>query len=232
MRLADELGVDLREVPAYSYVEAAKALRIPATTIRAWCRGQWYTTGRVRRRFEPVIALPEGHGTGLSYYNLVEAFVLRAMRTREGISLADVRKALDIAQETEGVDRLFIHEHLRFGSGELFLKHYADLVTLKPSHQMAMLETLKMYLYRVEYDEQGLAFKLFPLTRGDTEASPQIIEVNPYISFGRAIVARRGISTRAIVGRIDAGESLEHVVADYRLTVEEVSEAIKYEVAA
>jgi len=225
-----EIGTDLRDVPAYSYVEAGKVLRIPHTTVRAWCKGQWYESGGERRRFKRVIQLPTGHGTGLSYYNLIEAWVLRAMRTREGISLRAVREALDNAEESYDIDRLLIHRDLRFGAGELFLKQYSDLVSLKDSYQYNMFDTLKMYLHRVEYDEHGLAVQLFPLTRGDE--SPTIIEVNPFISFGRAIVARRGISTRAIVGRIDAGETPEHVAEDYGLRIEEVAEAIQYEVAA
>lgn len=223
---------DLRDVPAYSYVAASKALRIPASTLRAWTKGQMYTWEEKVGYFQPVIRLTESRDGQLSYHNLIEAFVLRALRTVHRVSMGDVREALRIAEQEFGIERLLIHEDLRFGAGELFLKRYSELVSLTASRQLVMDEMLRLYLSRVEYDEDRLPVRLFPLTRGEVEDSPRIIEINPFISFGRPIVASRGISTSAIQARIDAGETVEHVAKDYDLTTKEVEEAIRYEVAA
>ena len=51
-------------------------------------------------------------------------------------------------------------------------------------------------------------------------------------AFGRPIISRRSISTAVIVGRVDAGESVDDIAADYELKPEEVQEAIEYEQAA
>ena len=226
------LDGDIRDLPTYTYVEASKALRIPASTLRAWTKGQTYRWKDRVGYFHPVILLPKAADGQLSYNNLIESFVLRAIRTVHRVSLSDVRAALEIAEHEFGIERLLIHEDFRFGAGEFFLKRYSELVSLTASRQIVMHEMLKIYLARVEYDEDRLPYRLFPLTRGEVADSPKIVEINPFISFGRPIVARRGISTAAIQSRIDAGETVGHVAEDYKLTPEEVEEAIRYEVAA
>jgi uncharacterized protein (DUF433 family) len=45
-------------------------------------------------------------------------------------------------------------------------------------------------------------------------------------------VHRAGVSTQAIAGRLDAGESVSDVAADYDLTPAEVEQAAVYERAA
>jgi uncharacterized protein (DUF433 family) len=58
------------------------------------------------------------------------------------------------------------------------------------------------------------------------------IAIDPRVSFGRPVVISQGISTAAIVGRIDAGETVDDVAADYGLSTTEVEHAIVYERAA
>jgi uncharacterized protein (DUF433 family) len=224
--LTAELGVDLRDLPAYSYAEGARMVDVPRSTLQAWTRGMPYGDGQ---HFEPVLRPPEGYGAGLSYYNLVEATVLRALRTVHAVPLADVREAIEDASHRFGIERLLIHEEFRVSGKDLFLQRYSELIHLGRSGQMVLEELLRDTLMRVKYDEDRLALSHYPLTRGSPKSDPKIIEIHPYVAFGRAIVARRGISTRAIVSRIDAGESVEHVADDYDLTREEVSEAQAYE---
>ena len=56
--------------------------------------------------------------------------------------------------------------------------------------------------------------------------------MDPRVAFGRPIIARRGISTAAIVDRVNAGESEEEIAEDYGLEAEEVKEALIYDQAA
>ena len=58
------------------------------------------------------------------------------------------------------------------------------------------------------------------------------IVIDPTISFGRPIVVSRGISTAAIVDRVDAGEAVAAIAADYNLSEEDVEHAVLYERAA
>lgn len=56
--------------------------------------------------------------------------------------------------------------------------------------------------------------------------------VSPLISFGRPIVSRIGVITRAIADRLNAGDSEQVVIDDYGLEPAELKEALAYESAA
>lgn len=215
-------GRDPRNLPAYSYAEASRALRMPASTLRAWTRGQ--------AGFEAVFQ-PAGPAA-LSYFNLIEGQVLRAIRTVHRLSMADVRLALDEANNSYGFDRLLIHRDFRFGAMGLFLDCYSSLVSLTNTKQIYMRALMESLLSRVEYGIDGFPVLFFPAIHDGLHADePRIVRLDPFVSFGRPTVSSRGISTQAIASRIDAGESVEFVAGDYRVEREEVEEAIYYEAA-
>ena len=211
---------DRRNLPAYTYSEASRAIRMPTSTLRAWTRGQ--------DGFEPVFS-PAGDNA-LSYFNLIEGQVLRAIRQVHRVAMWDVRQALEEANEQYGVDRLLIHHQFRFGAYGLFLDRYSSLVRLTPAKQIAMRRVMESLLERVEYGEDGFPNMFYPAIHDGTDAQ-RIVRLNPFVSFGRPTVATRGVTTQAIVSRIDAGESVDFVAADYRIGTEEVEEAIYYEAA-
>jgi hypothetical protein len=76
-------GRDPRDVPTYSIREAASYMRLPSTTLREWVSGP-----------ARVIQLAGGRPPLLSFWNLVEAYVLAALRRRHRVPLQRVRKAL------------------------------------------------------------------------------------------------------------------------------------------
>jgi len=70
----------------------------------------------------------------------------------------------------------------------------------------------------------GIGWALVPALRP--------IVIDPTIAFGRPVVDRSFVSTRSILERIDAGESIDDVANDYELSVEAVEEAVLFERAA
>ena len=81
LRKLDQHGANPRAVPAYAIPEAAHYLRIPVSTVRAWLRGTSYTTMGSKTRFRRVVTLDDPDGCLMSFYNLAEIHVLRALRT-------------------------------------------------------------------------------------------------------------------------------------------------------
>ena len=108
---------------------------------------------------------------------------------------------------------------------------FDQLIDLPASGQLAMRLVFEEHLKRVEWDEWKFPVRLYPFVSGETTAV-RSIAIDPKIAFGRPVVARAGISTGAIAGRIDAKEPASEVAADYELTVEEVEQAVLYERAA
>ncbi len=83
---------DLRNQAAYPLGEAARYLKLPTATLRAWTLGRPYPTTQGAGHFRAVIRPAATEATSLSFWNLIEAHVLRALRTEHGVSIKAVRR--------------------------------------------------------------------------------------------------------------------------------------------
>jgi len=221
---------DLRDAPAYQLAEAARYVRLAPATLRSWVIGRKYPVQTGRGFFEPLLRAADGTGHVLSFNNLIEAHVLRALRTDHSVSIRSVREALDYAERQYGIDRLLLRSELATNAGELFLDRYGELVNLSKSGQIAMRKLLEAYLSRVEW-EKSFPVRLYPFLSAElVDGRP--IAIDPAIAFGRPIIVSRSISTAVIAKRIDAGESVSEVASDYELSTQEIEEAVLYERAA
>lgn len=224
--------LDSKEVPRYLVPEAARYLQIPAPTLTSWVAGRKYPVSDGEKEFTPLIHRPEGDPR-LSFSNLVEAHVLRALRTKHKVPMKAVRMALDYAQERFGIHRLLLDDGLRATPGEVFLQQLDDLVNIGRGGQKAMKEILDRFLQRIDRDVQGSPLRLFPFTRPTEQIAygtlPRLVVIDPVIASGRPITMRRAIRTSTIADRFNAGESILDLVEDYDLDAAEVEEAIRYE---
>lgn len=220
-------GKDPRDLARYSYSEAARATGVPASTIASWVRPK--STRRVGGDFfRPVIERP-GEGR-LSFYNLIEVHVLRSLRTKHSVQLEHVRRAAEVAEAEYRIPKLLLSEELRFAAGHLFLERYGQIVQLSPVEQLVIKEVFEAYMNRIEF-EGGVPSDFSPLERL-TETGRKLILVSPFISFGRPVIRRLGITTHAIAERINAGDSESEVIEDFGLLPAELKEALAYESAA
>ena len=222
---------DTLTLPAYPLSEAARYLRLSPATLRSWFVGRPYPTARGTSHFRPLLKPASTDPTTLSFSNLIEAHVLRSLRTEHVVPLAAVRQALAYAERELGIEHLLLREELRTSGGALFLERYGELVNLSASGQLAVRKLFEAHLARVEWGKLRSAVRLYPFVFGEAvDAKPIIID--PTIAFGRPVVDRAFVSTRTILERIDAGESVEDVSRDYELSVDAVEEAVLFERAA
>ena len=225
-------GTDPADLPRYNYVDAERATGVPASTVGVWVRGMHFTRPSGGSGFyAPVIARPSDADKRLSFNNLLEVNVLRALRTGHEVKLKDVRGAIEQARIEYGIERLLINPRLCTSGGKLFLDLLFKVVDLSQSQQFAMRAVLEHSLRRVQVDE-NLRQSYAPLPRGTAPHDTRPILLSPYVSFGNAIIKRRGISTSAIRSRFDLGEERAAIISDYGLNEEEFAEAILYEQAA
>ena len=223
---------DLRSQPAYPLTEAARYIKVPAATLRAWAFGRLYPTSLGSGHFRALIRPASSRPPLLSFWNLIEAHVLRALRA-DGFSVKAVRKAIDYAEKELSVEHLLLRRELCFDAGQqLFLERYGKLINLSASGQLAMRQVLQAHLKRVNWDADQFPVRLHPfMSSVSSQARPadMPIAIDPRISFGRPIVVSRGISTAAIAARIDAGESVDALATDYEVTPAEIEQAVVYE---
>ena len=227
----DAKNINLRDQPAYSLAEAARYLKLPAATLRSWVVGRAYPKGESVATFRPLLKPARKHPPLLSFYNLIEAHVLRSLRTEHGVAIRELRRAITYAERTLKIERLLLNKDLRTHAGEVFLDEYGKLISLSTSGQIAMRRMLEEHLKRVEWDQWQFPVRLYPYVSAEP-TTERPIAIDPDIAFGRPVVIRAGVSTEAIAGRIDAGETVEALAEDYDLKPEEIEEAVLYERAA
>jgi uncharacterized protein (DUF433 family) len=223
---------DIRNQPAYGSAEAARYLRLPAATLRTWLVGRDYPKGDTHAKFHPLIKPASGQPLQLSFYNLIEAHVLRALRTEHGVALAELRKAISYAEKKLQLHRLLLSPELRTHAGQVFIDRYVELINLSASGQLAMRKLFEDHLQRVEWDEWKFPVRLYPYVDPTPRGAERPIAIDPQVAFGRPIVRRVGISTAAISDRLDAGETVETLAEEYDLSRDEIEQAVLYSRAA
>jgi len=225
-------NIDLRNQPAYTLAEAARYIKLPAATLRSWVAGRPYPKAQGVGRFQPLIHPPRRQPAALSFWNLIEAHVLRSLRTDHGVSIRAVRQALSFAERSLGIQRLLLRKELRTDAGKVFLDRYGELIELSASGQLAMRQLLEAHLLRVDWDEWQFPVRLYPFLTVEASSADKPIAIDPKIAFGRPVVVRAGVSTAAIAERIDARETVEELAADYGLTSSDIEQAVLFERAA
>ncbi|HEU0054951.1 MAG TPA: DUF433 domain-containing protein, partial [Longimicrobium sp.] len=199
---------------------------------RAWTVGRTYPRQGGVGSFEPLIRPADVRAPRLSFNNLVEAHVLRALRTEHAVTLAAVRPALVYAERELGIAHLLLSDALRTHAGQLFLEYYGELINLSKSGQLALRKILEAHLQRVERDASALPIRLFPFLTGALTDGPRTIVIDPAVAFGRPTVAGHGVSTEVLARRIDAGETVDDLALDYAIARQQIEEAIVFEKAA
>lgn len=227
-------GLDPRNIPTYSIGDAARYLRIPSSTIRSWTIGYSYSVKDGSSFFHPLIELTKGKHKPylLSFTNLVEVHVLRAIRVGHKIQLNKVREALDLINKRFEVPHPLAQEDFRTNGVDLFIERYGELINASSGGKKELKESLNAHLERIEPDDSGLAIKLYPFTRPREVDNPRLVVIDPRIAFGRLAIAGTGIATNVLKERFQAGDSIEELAEDYDCDLPSIEEAIRCELSA
>lgn len=228
-------GRDPREIPVYTYREAARCLNISPSTLKAWTAGQ--------SNFSPILTSPAG-GEQLSFFNLVEAWVVYDLRHRFHFSLQSLRKLFvelrrsfpDLSHPIAQADLAVLGSRggqkvRRRRNSRLFAQHGdSPLLSLSQRDQLALDTVLRDLLERVEKTPASGIARLHPfITRNRKPDSPKTVVVDPTIAFGKPVIAGTGIPTAAIYQLFNGGDSIVDIAEDYDRTPQEIEDAIRYE---
>jgi uncharacterized protein (DUF433 family) len=218
---------DPRELPAYTISEAAQYLSIPKATLRSWVMGATYRKNGIRKHFKSVIRLPVADSQLLSFFNLAEAHVLRALRTRYRLALPSIRRALSYVQKRFGWERPLIQQDFKTDGASLFVERLGQIEEASSGGQLIMQDVL-LHLERLEWEDELVA-RLYPFTRGSTLDAPKSVMIDPRYSFGRPILHQSRIPTAVIAERYKAGDSILTLAEDYGCPPLEIEEGIRCE---
>lgn len=210
--------------------EAAHYLRVPVTTLRAWCTGQDYRVRGQTRRYHQVIRLDGSGREGLSFLNLVEAHVLSGLRRVHHVPLPKIRRTLDWVSRQLKLSRPLAEARFATDGVNLYVDHLAQLVDVEKGAQVVMREVIGSYLRRVERDGAGVPVKLYPFTRKEPSTDTgRAVVIDPAVAFGRPVLAGTRVPTAILADRFKAGDALQDLADDYRTTPQAIEEALRCE---
>lgn len=220
---------DPRDIAAYTIGEAAHYLGVPASTLRAWFAGTSYSHDGFRRRFKAVIKPADPKTLGLSFSNLIEAYVLSAIRRERKIGLPTIRKGLAYLTETLGENRPLLTQQFATRGKELYAE-LGEIINLSRNGQIEMADMIVAYLERVERDAKGMPIKLYPFMRSQPpREQPRTVVIDPRVSFGRPVLAGTGIPTAVLAEQFKAGDQPKDLAKEYGAEEQAVWDAIRCE---
>ena len=221
---------DPRDIPAYSISEAAHYLGVPTSTLRSWFAGQTYHHDGERRQFHAVIRPADPKSHSLSFSNLVEAYVLTAIRRKHHIGLPTIRRSINYLVKKLGSKRPLLEEQFATHGADLFVERVGQIINLSKNGQIEMADLIRAYLERVERDAKGVPIKLYPFMRSQPpREQPRTVVIDPRVSFGRPVVAGTGIPTAVLAEQFKAGDTVPVLAKDYGASEEAVWDAIRCE---
>lgn len=178
-----------------------------------------------------IIAPAEREGEPMSFWSLVEAFVLKGLREQHRLSLQRIRAAVrELHRQYPDVPYPLAQLELAVLNRDLYADRDGLLVDASKGGQLGMRGVLELYLARVERDARG-AMRLYPFTRPSLAGAPRLVAIDPTISFGRPVIAGTSIPTAVLHERWKAGDSIESLAEDYDRPIAEIEEALRYEAA-
>lgn len=220
---------DLRDAPIYTAGEAARYLRIPPSTVRAWSFGQRYRWKDEMRPFEPVIAAADRRGRRLSFINLVELFVLSAIRRKHEVALPQVRRAVNYLKRKFPSQHPLADHDFQTNRVDLFVEKFGEILNISREGQLEIKELIQLHLECVERDTRGIPTKLYLLPRRQAEGGRGAVVIDPRLSFGRPVLDGTGIRTDILIERFSAGEPIDALAQDYGRSRAEIEEVVRCE---
>jgi uncharacterized protein (DUF433 family) len=165
----------------------------------------------------------------LSFNNLAEAHILKAMRRTHGLSLQRIRKALAELGKARKTAHPLLDESFETDGVDLCVREGSDVVNLSRKSQKEFREFVALYLQRIQRNEAGRVSRLYPFIIAEREDEPKTISISPTVSFGKPVLSGTGISTSVVAGRFSARDSLQELAEEYQVDIRILEDAIRWE---
>ena len=201
--------------PVYSKRQAALYLGLNPATLN-----NWTSDGG-------MIETPDQDG--ISFNNLAEAHILKAMRRVHGLPMQRIKKALKELAHLRKTPHPLLDEAFETDGVDLCIREEAKVINLSKSRQQEFREFVALYLRRVQRDDAGQVTRLYPFIVSEEEGEPRSIAISPTVSFGKPVIAGTGISTEVIVGRFNSRDSVQDLSEEYQIDPRTLEDAIRWE---
>lgn len=219
----------------YTYVEAARLIRIPTAKLRRWVNGYTVPVRGELRHHASVIqhSASELYEFGMvTFVEMIELLLIHRFRS-SGVSLQNIRRASDELAIILNTDHPFAVRTLHSDGKHIIARlvertqedtskgYFSDL-----SRMQGVLDIAEEYFIpHLDYDITELAQRFYPM------GVDRSVVVDPRRAYGQPIVARSGIPTYPLYQMHLVGQPVTSIAKWYHTDREDVRAAIRFEEA-
>lgn len=201
------------DVPFYTLAEAAKHLDMAPSTLRFWV---------VKRQLVRSLPAETSGAATLPFMALAEAQFIRRLR-KVGLSLQAVAEGIMTLRDELGPDYLL--EGQLAHNGRDVLVRLADRDSeweRARDQQKGIPGVIELGLDTITFDEAGIPQQI----RLDFYDGAEVI-IDPRFAFGQPVLDNRGVRVEDLAQMFFAGESVDVVADEYRVTRQDVEAVVR-----
>ena len=209
----------------FTAADASRILKIPYPKANYWFK--YYAKQKLSLTAEYIYHFPVRDVIAVNFLTLIEMYVFYTLKEK-GIKTSKIIKAHTAMSKFLGTPYPFAKEDIYINSNKKTLLFGNDdqLITADEHLQSVIVQVLKLFISKVQFDDDRIANKFYPLGKGKT------IVVNPENQFGQPIIEGTNILTETIYNLSVGGDSHDFIAKLYDISLKNVEDAIEFAKAA
>lgn len=212
-----ELGIGIYTTP-----ELSKILRIPYYKISRWIDKYW--DDELGKEFSQKYSWKEGNSKAVGFHTLIEFYIFMNLADA-GVKTPEVLKAHKQLSNLFDTPFPFAHrevvKNMKTDGKKIFFKTKKGIVTLDGTSQFN-LNFISLFFKKLEFDVENLATRFWPLGKEKN------IMVDPNRQFGHPVIQQSNIYPETIYNLYIGKEPIEYIAYLYKLSIDQVNDAIEY----
>ena len=206
----------------YTSAEIAQILRVPYRKVYTWMNKYW--DGKLGKEFDNKYSWQMEGTRAVSFHTFIEFYVMMKF-SEAGVAPKKVLHAHSELTKMYNTAFPFALKEVLKGihsdGKHVYLKTKKGIIELNGTKQFN-LEIIQLFFVNLEFDEDNLASKFWPMGKEKS------ILVDPKRRFGQPVIDSKNIEPSIIENHYKAGDPVKYIAYIYRLTENEVNDALEY----
>lgn len=207
----------------YTLPDLARILNLDYHKVQRLLNEYW--DKRLAEEFSEKYSWTIGKSKAVSFHTLVEFYVFYQLK-ESGVSTQSILKAHKELSQIFNTPFPFAKSEILdgincFGKKIVFEINKDEIINLDSTKQLN-LKFIKNFMYKMEFDSNSLAMRLYPLGKKNS------VIVDPKHQFGQPTIQGTNLFPETIYNLYKKKETKKFIASSYDISVKQVNDAINY----
>lgn len=203
----------------YSAKDMSEILRIPLRRCRYWF--QAYLKDKLSSITGYQYHFSDVDGVFVNFKTLLQLYVFEELRKR-GHNTKSIIEAYSLLSKRYGTPYPFTSENIISSGKDILFEENDMYISANTKLQVNLLEIVKPFSVKIDFDNNGVATKFYPIGRDKN------IVIDPKIQFGSPVFNGTRLNTKVIYDLHLAGEEHEVISNIYNISTSHIQDAIEF----